>query len=94
MSLALRLGYDGPVKVWVDGTPVFHDPAGSNPARIDAATVPFRAAAGRHAIVIALGSNGGKACGVFCRVERRDLTARQLNADPPRYRMPKTGLPA
>ena len=42
MSLALRLGYDGPVKVWVDGTPVFHDPAGSNPARIDAATTGTR----------------------------------------------------
>lgn len=36
----LRLGYDGPVKVWFDGREVFRDPAGTNPGKVDKAVIP------------------------------------------------------
>lgn len=41
MKLALLLGYDGPVKAWVDGHLVCHDPNGRCPAPPDAKRVVF-----------------------------------------------------
>jgi len=73
MRLAMLLGYDGPVKAWIDGREAFHDRLGSNPACVDAAKVPFDAAKGEHEILIALDSNQGSAAGIFLRFERLDL---------------------
>jgi hypothetical protein len=72
MSLNLLLGYDGPVKVWCDGEQILHDPDGTNPAEIDATATPFKARRGRHELLIALGTNGGKAWGIYLRLERTD----------------------
>ena len=66
-NLELRLGYDGPVKAWIDGKQVFHDPNGTNPARPDKAVVLWKAAKGKHELIVAVGSNSGKACGIFAR---------------------------
>ena len=71
MKLAIGLGYDGPVKVWIDGDMKFHDPNGTNPATIDKALVPFKANPGKHEILIALSSNYGKAWGLFLRFPRK-----------------------
>ncbi|MBU4198844.1 MAG: sialate O-acetylesterase [Verrucomicrobia bacterium] len=71
MNLALGLGYDGPVKLWIDGKPRFHDPNGTNPAGQDKAMIPFLASAGQHDILIALASNRGRAWGISLRFSRR-----------------------
>lgn len=78
MRLALILGYDGPVKAWVDGREVFHDPDGRNPATPSKGSGRFTAAAGEHEIVIALGTNKGAAWGVFARLERLDVAAKAV----------------
>lgn len=72
MRLAACLGYDGPVKMWIDGQEKFHDPNGMNPANKDAAKVAFTATPGIHEIVVALGSNHGQAWGIYLRAERLD----------------------
>jgi hypothetical protein len=66
-NLELLLGYDGPVNAWIDGGQIFHDPNGTNPARPDAAVVSLKAEKGDHELIVALGSNCGKACGIFAR---------------------------
>ncbi len=77
MRLALVLGYDGPLKVWVDGNQRFHDPNGVNPATPDKAKVPVTVAAGKHEVVLALGTNYGKAWGIYLRFERMDIARAQ-----------------
>jgi len=73
MKLAVLLGYDGPVKVFIDGREVLHDANGVNPAIADSQKVEWAARAGRHEILAALGSNDGRAWGVFLRFERLDV---------------------
>lgn len=89
MKLAASLGYDGPVKMWVDGRKVFHDPNGTNPACPDASMVPFSARRGRHEILIALGSNQGSAWGVFLRIERSGVPARLIRKGPDHWGLPR-----
>jgi hypothetical protein len=89
MQLELRLGYDGPVRMWIDSQLRYYDPAGANPAVADAAKVPFTAAVGKHEVIVALSSNRGQAWGIFLRVIRKNVTARQLRLGPPAYRMPE-----
>jgi hypothetical protein len=72
MRLALCLGYDGPVKAWIDGRPLVTDLLGGNPATPDKACAPFTAAAGEHEIIIALDAGAGHACGIFVRFQRQD----------------------
>ena len=84
---SVLLGYDGPVKLWIDGKQLFHDPAGANPAIADAHTIAFEAGRGRHEALIALGTNNGAAWGVFLRFERRDVSASKLKDG--HYKMPK-----
>jgi hypothetical protein len=64
----LHIGYDGPVRVWVNGEQVFAGP-GTNPAIPDQTSVPVKLQHGRNRVVIALDTNGGKAQGVFGRIE-------------------------
>ncbi len=73
MKLDLCLGYDGPVKVWLDGKLICHDPNGTNPAVPDRKVIPIDAVKGRHEVIIAMGSNCGKAWGMFLRFRRRQL---------------------
>jgi sialate O-acetylesterase len=72
MQLAAELGYDGPIKVWIDGKQAFSDPKGSNPAMPGDASFKFNAKKGRHEILVALGSNYGRAWGIFLRFLRLD----------------------
>ena len=89
MPLILWLGYDGPVKIWVDRKMIFHDPNGINPADIDAQHREFQATKGVHEIIIALGSNNGLAWGVFARLERPDVPAKLLRKGTSAYVMPQ-----
>ena len=86
MKLRLNLGYDGPVKVWIDKEEKFFDPAGVNPANPEKAHIDLDSTPGEHEIV-ALGSNHGKAWGVFIRYERTDLNKKQLESGT--YPMPR-----
>ncbi|HEY3377889.1 MAG TPA: sialate O-acetylesterase [Armatimonadota bacterium] len=89
MQLALLLGYDGPVKLWVDGRELFYDAHGTNPAIPDAASATFHATPGSHEILIALGTNGGRAEGLFLRCERRDLPQRLIARGQEHYVLPQ-----
>ena len=89
MRLKVCLGYDGPVKVWIDGKACYHDPAGTNPATPDKAKISFVAKAGTHEMVVALGSNHGRAWGIFLRFLRTDVPARLMRQGPDAYRMPE-----
>lgn len=89
MRLALSLGYDGPVKAWMDGAEVFHDPDGTNPAVADDRFATCDGRAGRHEVVIALGSNTGRAWGVFLRFVRHDVPRRMLQTVPGTWVMPR-----
>ena len=89
MRLRVELGYDGPVKAWVDGRLVFHDPKGTNPAQpTDKGSATVTASAGEHELVIALGTNHGAAWGIFLRMERLDVPARLVMRGPGAYVLP------
>jgi len=89
MKLRALLGYDGPVKVCLDGAEVFHDPEGTNPASPADAEVPLGTlAAGTHELLIALGNNQGNAWGIFLRFERPDVSPARVMRGPDAYVMP------
>jgi len=71
-AAALRLnvcvGYDGPVKVWVDGKARFADPQGTNPAAVWDAVIPVKVGPGAHHILVGLNSNHGLAHGIYLRL--------------------------
>lgn len=89
MGLRVLLGYDGPVKVWVDGRRVYHDPNGTNPAIPETASIPVVAGKGRHEILVALGSNYGRAWGIFLALERVDVPRAKIEKGPSHYAMPE-----
>jgi sialate O-acetylesterase len=89
MKLAACLGYDGPAKMWIDRKLIFHDPEGTNPAWPDKAKRTVAVGRGRHDVMVALGTNRGKAWGIYLRLERMDITKKQLSASPANYAMPK-----
>lgn len=64
------LGYDGPVRVWLNGAMVFTDPCGANPARRDMEGIPLQLRAGANELAIALDADGGKAWGIYLRLRR------------------------
>lgn len=88
MKLGACLGYDGPIKLWIDGEEKFHNPNGTNPAYEDMKVVKFDAAAGTHEVVIALGSKPNP-WGIYLRFERFDVTKQQIKEGSKAYAMPK-----
>lgn len=88
MRLAAMMGYDGPLKVWLDGQEVFFDPKGINPADPNDAYFRFPADAGAHEMLVALGSNHGNAYGISLRLERLDISRTLLKKGPEAYAMP------
>ena len=80
MGLKIMIGYDGPMKLWFDAQEIAHDPEGTNPALPEQRVVAVQAAAGRHEITVALGTNSGRAWGIFLRMLRTDVSAKQLKA--------------
>ncbi len=88
MKLALVFGYDGPLKAWVDGRPVFHDPNGVNPASLDKARAIITASPGEHEALIALGTNQGNAWGLYLHLERLDVSRKQRLLGSGHYAMP------
>ncbi len=93
MKLALLVGYDGPVKVWLDGRQVLHDPAGTNPALPDAGQVIFDAEARDYEVLFALGTNQCRAWGIYSRLQRLDVPSSAVLKGNGHYRMPKLLAP-
>jgi len=73
MKPALLLGYDGPVKAWIDGREAFRDPKGINPAIPDESSATLVLEAGEHEVLVALDLNGDRAWGIYLRFERKDV---------------------
>jgi hypothetical protein len=64
----LYLGYDGPIRVWVNGKQVFEGP-GDNPAEPDKTRVSLDLKHGHNRVMIALDTHEGKAWGIYARFE-------------------------
>ncbi len=78
MKLLLWLGYNAPIKAWVDGKSVICDPDGWLPIGTDKTKGGFHVKAGQHTLVVALGGSNGKFWGVYARFERCDVTSRAI----------------
>jgi len=89
MNTQIRLGYDGPVKMWVDGDEVLFDPQGVNPALPDDSSTPVHLDEGDHDILIALGSNRLKAWGIFLRFVRTDVSRERILEVPYTFLVPQ-----
>lgn len=93
MQLKVWLGYDGPVRVWIDRKEVFYDPDGTNPANVDEVGIPFLAGKGRHEVLVALGTSKKNAWGIMLRFERLGLSKKALK-DPGKITLPEIiGVP-
>ena len=64
----LHLGYDGPIRVWLNGEAIFDGP-GTNPALASKLAVYGRFRRGVNKLLVALDTNNGKAWGIFGRVD-------------------------
>jgi len=89
MKVDVCLGFDGPVKAWLDGREIFYDPEGTNPAIVDEVKLPVAMGAGEHELMVALGSNHGKAWGIFLRYQRTDVPKTLLKRGRNFYRIPQ-----
>lgn len=66
---SLHLGYDGPVRVWLNGEQIFEGP-GCNPAVADTTSLKVQFIHGTNRLAIALDTNTGHANGIFGRFDR------------------------
>lgn len=64
----LLLGYDGGVRVFVDGKSVFCDPKRINPAKPDRASIALDLKPGVREIVVALDTDKGMGWGIYARL--------------------------
>ena len=90
MRLAISLGYDGPMKAWLDRQELAADPAGVNPCVLDKRRPEVEAGEGAHELVVALGTHGGLAWGIMVQFERLDVPREILErGNPTLYRLPE-----
>jgi hypothetical protein len=80
MKLEMLLGYDGPIRVWLDGKPFFVNMQGTNPCLADESRKLVQLLSGTHDITVGMDLNSGHAWGFFLRFARRDVTAKQAQA--------------
>ena len=73
MRLSVSLGYDGPVRAWLDGAPLADDPRGVNPCVLGKRRRIADLSAGPHRLALALSTNGGRAWGAMAQFERLGL---------------------
>ena len=86
MRLDLGLGYDGPVKVWLDQQVCFLDEQGKPPSSArdggPKTEIPLTLKQGRHEVLIALVSQKGFPAGVRARLTRMDDKGNALPFNP------------
>jgi sialate O-acetylesterase len=78
MKLEILLGYDGPIRLWLDGQQAFIDMQGTNPCLADKSRAPLQLEPGTHAITVGMDLNLGGAWGFMLRFARRDVTVEQV----------------
>ncbi len=74
MQLNLRVGSDGPMRVWIDNKLVLQDLAATNPCILDKNISPVTLQQGKHRITVAIDLNGGLAWGFNLRFNRNDIS--------------------
>lgn len=74
MKLNLRVGSDGPIRIWAGSRPVFEDYRATNPAIMDQHIRPISLNKGTHRITVAMDLNDGHAWGFYLRFDRRDVS--------------------
>ncbi len=80
LRVELRVGSDGPIRVWVDGRPVLADLRATNPALIDKKIQPVLLRRGTHRVAVAMDLNHGLAWGFFMRFNRCGIPRAKLAA--------------
>lgn len=80
MRVRLLFGYDGPVKMFVDGKAVYTDKNGSNPVVPERYRLDMPWEKGRHEVMFALALHHGAAWGVSLDIARTDLKRTKRNA--------------
>jgi sialate O-acetylesterase len=88
MKLVVGLGYDGPIRVWLDKKEILFDPKGINPMILDQKKIKVDASAGRHDLVVAFSTNFGQAWGIGVKIYRKDIPAALLKKGKEFYKMP------
>jgi sialate O-acetylesterase len=78
MKLEFLMGYDGPIRFWLDGKPFYQDLKGINPIIIDEKHRAATLAAGIHEMRVAMDINRGQAWGFCVRMRRMDVTRAQI----------------
>lgn len=73
MRVELRVGYDGPFRLWLGDQELHRDLNGTNPAVPDAHRLPLRLSAGRQRLTVLMALNHGLAWGFFLRFVRTDI---------------------
>ena len=79
MPLRLLLGYDGPVRIFVDGKAVYMDPAGTNPVIPGQYHLDVTWDKGRHEVIFVLALHHGSAWGVSLAIARTDIRPTKRN---------------
>jgi hypothetical protein len=77
MTVELRLGYDGPIRLRINADELLCDPDGRNPAIRDARRIACRLSAGSHRVEVLMGLNHGAAWGFYLRCLRPDRVPAQ-----------------
>lgn len=81
MQVRLLFGYDGPVKMFVDGKAVYTDKNGTNPIVPEQHHLDAVWEKGRHEVMFALALHHGAAWGVSLDIARTDLKRTKRNAE-------------
>ena len=81
MKVRLQFGYDGPVKVFVDGEAVYMDRNGTNPIVPEQHRLNAAWNKGRHEVMFALALHHGAAWGVSLDIVRTDQRRTRRNAE-------------
>ena len=79
MPLRLLLGYDGPVRIFVDGKAAYMDLRGTNPIIPEQYHLDVTWGKGRHEVLFALALHHGAAWGVSLAVARTDIKPTKKN---------------
>jgi len=74
MELEAFLGYDGPIRMWIDEKPFIADLSGTNPCVPDQSRKKVRLSKGRHSLRVTMNLNDGLARGFFLRFKRCDVS--------------------
>ena len=76
MRVEVRMGYDGPFRLWIDDEPFHTDMDGINPIIPDEVVKPFVLKKGKRRITVAMDINQGMAWGFMLRFKRADVSGK------------------